>query len=76
MPLVKKIKQRTTTVSKAEGEDFESHEIELELYDVQAATVQLAKILGQYVDRVEHTGKEGQPLTIEVIYANRPIDPA
>jgi phage terminase small subunit len=53
MPLVKKIKQRTTTISKEKGEDIETHEIELELYDAQAATVQLARILGQFVSRVE-----------------------
>jgi phage terminase small subunit len=53
MPLVKKIKQRTTTVSKTTGEEWETHEIELELYDAQAATVQLAKILNQYVTRIE-----------------------
>jgi phage terminase small subunit len=76
MPLVKKIKQRTTTVSKAEGEDFETHEIELELYDAQAATVQMAKILGKYVDRVEHSGDEGAPLTIKVVYADHRTDPA
>ena len=53
MHLVKKLKQRTTTISKSEGEDIETHEVELELYDAQAATVQLAKILGLYVDRIE-----------------------
>ena len=70
MPLVKKVKQRTTTVSKSDGEDFESHEIELELYDAQAATVQLGKILGQYVERMELSGKGGGPVqitTIEVV---------
>lgn len=46
--LVKKIKQRTTTISKQDGEDIETHEIELELYDAQAATVQLAKLLGMF----------------------------
>jgi hypothetical protein len=53
MHLVKKIKQRTTTFSRPSGEDVETHEVELELYDAQAATVQLARILGQYVSRVE-----------------------
>lgn len=53
MPLVKKIKQRTTTVSKKDGEEWETHEIELELYDAQAATVQLGKLLGMFVERHE-----------------------
>ena len=53
MHLAKKIKQRTTTISKSDGEDIETHEIEIELYDAQAANVQLGKLLGMYVDRVE-----------------------
>jgi hypothetical protein len=69
MPLIKKLKQRTTTISKERGEDVETHEVELELHDAQAATVQLAKILGKYVDRVEVSGKDGGPVitTIEVV---------
>ena len=52
MALVKRIKQRTTTVSRKD-EDVETHDIEIELYDAQAATVQLARILGQFVERIE-----------------------
>lgn len=48
MHLIKKWKETTTT-----GEDFETHRVELELHDAQAATVQLAKILGQFVERIE-----------------------
>ncbi len=48
MPLIKKIKQRTTTISKESGEDIETHDIELELYDAQAATVQLGRALGVF----------------------------
>ena len=53
MHLVKKIKQHTTRISKSDGEDIEYHDSELELYDAQAATVQLGKLLGMYVERVE-----------------------
>ena len=53
MHLIKKIKQRTTTVSKESGEDVETHYVELELYDAQDATVQLARILGLYIERIE-----------------------
>jgi phage terminase small subunit len=69
MPLIKKLRQRTTTISKTDGEDVETHEVELELYDAQNATVQLAKILGQYVDRLELTGANGGPVvtTVEVV---------
>lgn len=51
--LIKKFRVRTVTVSKPEGEDVETHTVEIELHDSQAATVQLAKILGLYVERVE-----------------------
>lgn len=47
--LVKKFKVTTTT----DGESFETHRVELELYDAQAATVQLARILGQFIERIE-----------------------
>jgi phage terminase small subunit len=53
MHLIKKLKQRTTTIHPAEGESIETHEIELELYDAQAATVQLARLLGLFVERVQ-----------------------
>ncbi len=53
MHLIKKLKEKTTTISKESGEDIETHEIEIELYDAQAATVQLGKLLGLYVERVE-----------------------
>lgn len=52
MHLIKKLKVRTTTISKPEGEDIETHDVEVELYDAQAATVQLARILGQFVERI------------------------
>lgn len=53
MHLIKKVKVKTTTVSKPGAEDYETHETEVELYDAQAATVQLAKLLGLFVERVE-----------------------
>lgn len=46
--LVKKTKTKTTIISKSEGEDMEIHEVEVELYDAQAATVQLAKLLAMF----------------------------
>ena len=49
--LVKKFKVTTIT----DGEKFERHIQEIELYDAQAATVQLAKILGQFTDRLKVT---------------------
>lgn len=49
--LVKKFKVTTIT----DGEKFERHIQEIELYDAQAATVQLAKLLGLYIDRMKVT---------------------
>lgn len=44
--LIKKIKQKTTirNAKTAEGEDSETHEIELELYDAQAALRDILKV--------------------------------
>lgn len=50
MHLIKKF--RVTTITR---EDSETHIQEIELYDAQAATVQLAKILNQYTDRLKVT---------------------
>jgi phage terminase small subunit len=53
MHLIKKLKIRTTTVSKPEGEDIETHDVEVDLYDAQSATVQLGRALGLFVERVK-----------------------
>lgn len=46
--LIKKFKVTTIT-----REDSDTHIQEIELYDAQAATVQLAKLIGLYVDRMK-----------------------
>ena len=51
--LIKKFRVTTTTISKSDGEDIETHRVELELYDAQAATVQMGRALGVFVDKVE-----------------------
>jgi hypothetical protein len=48
MHLIKKLKQHTTRISKTDGEDVEYHDIEIELYDAQAATVQLGRARGVF----------------------------
>ena len=62
--LIKKFKVTTIT-----HEDSETHIQEVELYDAQTATVQLAKILGQFIDRlkvtVDVTGKSDSELVRE-----------
>ncbi len=69
MHLVKKIKQHTTRISKPDGEDVEYHDIELELYDAQAATVQLGKLLGMHVERVHITDWRDE--IVELLRAKR-----
>ena len=55
--LIKKFKQRTTTrLSKTdEGEDTETHDIEIELYDAQAAQRDILKITGRFIERTDIT---------------------
>jgi phage terminase small subunit len=53
--LIKKVKQKTTIVSSKNGEDVETDQIEIELYDAQAALVQLGKHHGLFIDRTDIT---------------------
>jgi phage terminase small subunit len=56
--LIKKVRQRTTTSTRENGDGTETTEKEIELYDRQAALVQLGKYLGMFTDKqtVEHSG--------------------
>ena len=70
--LIKKIKQKVTTIQakSAEGEDKEIIDTEIELYSAQEALNTIAKLNGMIIDRAELTGKDGgaiQIKTIEVI---------
>jgi hypothetical protein len=42
----------------------------VELYDAQAARVSALKIHGKFIERTEHTGKDGEPLTIKIVKAS------
>jgi hypothetical protein len=66
--LVKKYKQRTTTkIGKgANDDDTETHDLEIELYDAQAAAEKILKIHGKFVDRHDVT-TNGQSLTPAII---------
>ena len=59
--LIKKVKQRTTISTKEGGDGEETHHIEFELHDSQAALEKLGKVHKLFVDRkqLEHTGKDG-----------------
>jgi len=52
--VIKKIKQKTTTfiAKKESDEDREVHEIEIELYDAQAAIDKVLRVAGKYKDNV------------------------
>jgi phage terminase small subunit len=62
--LIKKVKMRTTTTLSKEGVETETHDIELELHDPQAALVQLGRHHKLFTDKTELTGKDGDPMTI------------
>ena len=55
--LIKKVKQKTITkIGKKDGDDdTEIHELEIELYDAQAAQRDLLKIHGKFLERVDVT---------------------
>lgn len=67
--VIKKIKQKTTTfiAKKESDEDREVHEIEIELYDAQAATDKILRVAGKYKDP-----EVSIPVKIEVEYVNDP----
>lgn len=46
---------------------FTKGKLEFELYDAQAALVQLGKYHKLFVDRTEVTGKDGEPVVVKVL---------
>ena len=59
--LIKKVKQKTVThLAKSESdEDREVVELEVELYDAQAALRDILKVHGKFTDRVDVTNSDG-----------------
>lgn len=66
--LIKKVKQRVIThIAKSESdEDREVIDLEVELYDKQAALRDILKVHGKFVEKMEVSGKEGTPLEIVI----------
>ena len=60
--LIKKVKQRTITTMKGE-EETETNIIEIELYDAQAALVQLGRKHGLFIDKTDITSG-GEKLSV------------
>lgn len=65
--LIRKVKQRTTTSTRENGDGTEVTEIEIELYDAQAAAVHLGKWRKMFVDRREISGPENGPIQIKAV---------
>ena len=65
--LIKKVKERTVMTSNKDGEETETHTIELELYDAQAAAVQLGRYHKLFTDNTDIT-TAGEPM--KIIYVN------
>lgn len=70
--LIKKVKQRTVTKigKKSDDPDTETHDLEIELYDAQAALDKILRVHGKFTDRVDVTS-DGKALpaitTIEIV---------
>jgi len=61
--LVKQVKRKTIRTTSKDGSiDTETTIEEIELYSAQAALHLIGKHLGLFVDRTEHTGKDGGPI--------------
>ena len=69
--LIKKFKQKTVTkIGKGDtDEDTEIHDVEIELYDAQAAAEKILRIHGKFVDRQDLTSG-GMPLEIRIVKAS------
>ena len=65
--IIKKIKQKVTTISDKNGNDREMIETEIELYDAQDAIDKILRVAGRYVNRTELTGKDGKELPPAII---------
>lgn len=53
--LIKKVKDRVVMTSNQDGEETETHTLEIELHDSQSALDKLARVHGAYNDRMDLT---------------------
>lgn len=58
--LIKKVKDRVVMTSNKDGEETETHTLEIELYDAKSALDTLAKYHGLLIDRADITSKGEQ----------------
>lgn len=72
--LIKKVKQRTTTTLSKDGVETETSDIEIELYDAQAALVQIGRHHKLFTDKTDITSN-GEPIKYVEVVVNGPDDP-
>jgi len=72
--LIKRIKQKVTTITGKGDEEREIIETDLELYSAQEALNTLAKHHALLVDRTELSGKDGAPIEIKTVEILLPPD--
>jgi len=70
--LIRKIKQKVTTIVTKLGDEIETIQTDIELVDQQAALALLGKYHNLFVDKQEVTGANGGPQQVEIIYTNTP----
>lgn len=77
--LIRKVKQKTTTylAKKESEEDREVHELEIELYDAQAALEKIGRHLDLFPNKVDLTSA-GEKIKgiIQIVEHNDDVDPA
>ncbi len=68
--LIKKLSQTRTVRTRGDDDVEESVSTTIELYDKQAALVQIGKMHKIFSERQEVVGKDGGPVVIKVVYGD------
>jgi len=68
--LIRKVKRTERSGESKDGGFWSQVTGEVELHDAQAALVQLGKHHKLFVDRTEHTGKDGGPIEVDDSYTD------
>ena len=63
--LIKKVKDRVIMTSNKDGEETETHYLEIELHDSQSALVHLGKINNLFIERKDITSG-GEPINVTI----------
>lgn len=63
--LLKRIKRKTRRERRKDGDDIETIDEEIELHNPQIALQLLGKHHGLFVEKIEHTGKDGGPIEVK-----------